>query len=132
MLRMTAQREIRGRREDPSNPGLLASSGGGGEESGERPPSPPGGVSGPSSGWAARSAAALGSHRLLCRLPYTCRQRLAPPHARSHAPPPRRRGGAPIGSASSAAKGGRTEGYPARRGVAIRSPTHPTREGAWP
>lgn len=73
MLRMTAQREMRGRWGAPDSPGpagcLLASSGGCGDgaRGWGRTPSSPGAASS-GSGWDTRSAA-RGSHRTLCRLP---------------------------------------------------------------
>lgn len=73
MLRMTAQREMRGRWGAPDSPGpagcLLASSGGCGDGAwgwGRTPSSP--GAASSGSGWDTRSAA-RGSHRTLCRLP---------------------------------------------------------------
>lgn len=92
MLRMTAHREMRGRRAAPSSPGLPSSSGGGEDAGGDGGRAPSSHCTAPS-GSGARSAA-CGSQKLLCRLP---RERRGHPPPRPHGVPI---GGDPAGSAS--------------------------------
>lgn len=137
MLRMTAQREMRGRWGAPDSPGpagcLLASSGGcgdGARGSGLATSSP--GAASSGSGWDTRSAA-RGSQRTLCRLP-----REHPRSPAALAPSPAGEGGAPKGERGVASSGpthtdcwGRGHSTPHPRGVASITPPAPLAPPTW-